>query len=153
MVLSYAALREEVREVRQAVEPTLFAGNCEEEQISLCPAGCNTAVNSSRSCPTVCAESDDALHPLPPKREEGAKEAGRHRESNLPRRKNMAQRHTSKRLNVPDDLPEIRFLRNVDKSLTVDEIRATLHKARVRIDDCFIEQTVLQEVYQNHPTE
>ena len=58
-----AALREEVREVRQAVEPTSCAGNCEEEQISPRPAGCNTGVNSSRSCPTVCPESDDALHP------------------------------------------------------------------------------------------
>ena len=73
------------------------------------------------------------------------KEAGHCRESNLPRRKNMAQRHTNKRLNVPDDLPEIRFLRTVDKSLTVDEIRAALHKARVRSVDCFIEQTVPQE--------
>lgn len=142
-----AALREEVREVRQAVEPTSCAGNCEEEQISPRPAGCNTGVNSSRSCPTVCAESGDALHPLPPKREEGAKEAGHRRESNLPRRKNMAQRHTNKRPNVPDDLPEIRFLRNVDKSLTVNEIRAALHKARVRTDDCFIEQTVPQEEF------
>ena len=83
-----AALREEVREVRQAVEPTSCAGNCEEEQISPYPTGCNTGVNSSRSCPTVCAESDDALHPLPPEREGGAKEAGHRRESNLP----MAQK-------------------------------------------------------------
>ena len=55
--------------------------------------------------------------------------------------------YTNKRPNVPDDLPEIRFLRNVDKSLTVNEIRAALHKARVRNDDCFIEQTVPQEEF------
>ena len=48
------------------------------------------------------------------------------------------KRHTNERPNVPNDLPEIRFLRNVDKSLTVDEIRAALYKARVRTDDCFI---------------
>ena len=58
-----AALREEVREVRQAVEPTSCAENCEEEQISPRPAGCNTGVNSSRSCPTVCAES--VMHYIP----------------------------------------------------------------------------------------
>ena len=140
------ALREEVREVRQAVEPTGGAWNNEVERIS--PVDCNSGVNSSRSCPAVCEELTDALHPLPPKPKEAVmKEAGHPRENNPHTYKNMAQRHSNKRHIVPDDLPEIRFLRNVDKSLTVEQIEAALRKARVHTDDCFIEQTVPQEEF------
>lgn len=42
--------------------------------------------------------------------------------------KNVAQRHSKKQQNVPDGLPEIRFLQNIDKSFTVEE---ALHKVRV----------------------
>ena len=140
------ALREEVREVCQAVEPTGGVWNNEVERIS--PVDCNSGVNSSRSCPAVCAELTVALHPLPPKPKEAVmKEAGQPRKNNPHTYKNVAQRHSNKRHNVPDDLPEIRFLQNVDKSLTVEEIKAALHKARVHTDDCFIEQTVPQEEF------
>ena len=66
-----------------------------------------------------------------------------HPAKNQPRiTKDMPQGHS--RHNISNDLPEIRFLRNVDKSLSVEEIKTALHKARVRTDDCFIEQTVSQ---------
>ena len=58
--------------------------------------------------------------------------------------KNVAQRHSKKQHNIPEDLPEIRFLQNIDKSFTVEE---ALHKVRVHTCDCFIEQTVPQEEF------
>ena len=141
-----AVLREEIREIRLAVEPPTSVRNCDSEVEQIWPADCNSRVKSSHSCPAVsnrCAESVDALHPLPPKPKEGAKNA-RHPPKNQSRMtKDVAQGHT--RQNISDDLPEIRFLRNVDKSLSVEEIKAALHRARVRTDDCFIEQTVSQE--------
>ena len=54
----------------------------------------------------------------------------------------MAQGHSSH--------DEIRFLWNVDKSLSVEEIKAALHKARVCTDDCFIEQMISQEDFKGH---
>ena len=40
------------------------------------------------------------------------------------------------------DLPEIRYLRRIDCNDNIDRIKQSLTKPKIRIDDCFIEQTV-----------
>jgi len=78
-----AALREEIREIRLPVEPTTSVRNCEVEQIW--PADCNSGVKPSHSCPAVsnrCAKSAEALHSLPPRAKEGAKNARHPRRTN-----------------------------------------------------------------------
>ena len=47
--------------------------------------------------------------------------------------------------NVHQPAPEIRYLRRIDCNDNIDRIKQSLTEAKIRIDDCFIEQTVSQE--------
>lgn len=45
-------------------------------------------------------------------------------------------------------MPEIRFIRRIERLTSIEEIKKSLSNAKINISDCFIEQTVRQEELQ-----
>ena len=146
------SLRREVLEIRQNSSELLHLLEVIASKLPSSFNGCDRDTSTDRisSCPTVLDNAlppgESSVAPLVQISESGSTPSPQV-QANKSKRQPQQQKKRPTRDGINDDLPQIRFLRNIPKETSIDEINNTLKVRNLNTANCAIEQTVPQKEF------